>query len=788
MLRHNIKLAFRNFKKDKSTFLINLIGLSTGLACAIMIFMWVNDELSMDKFHKNDDRLFHVMSNIEIPNGMMTWVTTPAPLAAALKKEMPEVKTITSSSGRFGKYSLSLGNVNLNGRGMFVPDNYFQVFSFEMIEGNAEQLFPNKNGIVISEDMATKLFKSSNNAIGKSISYQSPIGKGEAIISGVFENTPQHSSQQFDFLLPYQLFLDNGGDGLHWGNLTVQTYAILQDDVDVSQFNDKIAKFLRPKRDDLKVDIMMQPYSQGYLYGNYENGVVTGGRITYVKLFSLIALFILLIACINFMNLTTANATKKFKEIGVKKTIGADRKTLIFQYLSESLILSFFSLLIAIVLIYFALPSFNLITGKMLSLNLGGTLLFSILGITFFTGILSGSYPAFYLSGFNPVDILKGRMNNSWGELWARKGLVVFQFSLSIILIVSVMVVYQQIAFIQDKKLGFNKDNVIHFPISQMDSLNLERMTAQIKNIPGVVNASSMAGNFINQTAFTDGPFNWKGKTPSDEVGFSFLGVNYDALEMLEFKMVEGRSFSKKFNNEDAKIIFNEAAIKSMGLENPIGETFKLWRNDLEIVGVVKDFHFTALYDKINPFFIILNSPQQMDKMLVKIQAGNEKSTLAELESLYKKSNPNSAFEYQFLDSDYQRMYESESRISTLSKYFAGFAIIISCLGLFGLAAFTAQRRVKEISIRKVLGANPFSIVWLLTFDFTKMVLIAMAIGLPLSYFIARRWLDDFAFSIDLSIWFFVVAGVLTLTIAWLTISLQTVKAASVNPSDNLKE
>lgn len=788
MLRHNIKIAFRNFKKDKSTFLINLVGLSTGLACAILIFMWVNDERSVDKFHKNDNHLFRVFSNYDENGQISTEKGLPPLLAKALQKEIPEVKLGASSSSPFSAYGITSNDLYLNATGRFVTDNFFELFSFEMLEGNSNQLFPNKNGIVISESLAKKFYNTTENVLGKIVTYESHRGIVEAKIAGIFKDVPQNSSIQFDYLLSFDLYVENVGMKHIWNNYIAETYVLLHQDVDLNDFNNKIASFITTKQEGAEDVLWVQNFSDAYLQGVYRNGKIAGGRITYVRLFSLIALFILLIACINFMNLSTANATKKFKEVGVKKTIGADRQTLIFQYLSESMILSFFSLFIAIGLIYTFLPSFNSITGKELSVAITTSGLVSILGITLLTGFISGSYPAFYLSGFKPASIFKGNIKNSWGELFARKGLVVFQFAISLILIASVVVIYKQIEFIQNKKLGFNRDNIVHFQFNDTEAISQDVFISEVKKIPSVVNASSMWGSFVNDVSDTNGSFNWEGKTPDYDPTFHYVHVNYDLLDMLDVEMLEGRSFDKKYNNEYEKIIFNEAGIKLMGLKNPVGKTFNLWGNDYQIIGVAKDFHFESLYENIQPFFFRLIQKDDADKILVKIKAGEEQNTLAQLENLCKKNHPNLPFEYHFLDTDYQELYQAEQRVATLSKYFAGFAIIISCLGLFGLAAFTSQRRIKEISIRKVLGANPFSIIRLLTLDFTKMVSAAIVIGIPISYFIAKSWLDDFVFRIELSVWFFVLAGLLTLAIAWLTVSLQTMKAARVNPVNNLKE
>jgi len=445
-------------------------------------------------------------------------------------------------------------------------------------------------------------------------------------------------------------------------------------------------------------------------------------------------------------------------------------------------------LLIAISLVYLVLPNFNEITGKEIELSFSPYVISSIVGITLLTGVFSGSYPAFYLTSINPATIFKGNIKNSLGELWARKGLVVFQFSISIILIVSVLVVYKQIEFIQNKKLGYNKENIIHFPFDETETVSQDAFISELKNISGVENASSMWGSFVGQNSTTNGTFNFEGMDPDKIYTFNHFAGNYDLLEMFDVEMLEGRTFSKQFNNENRKILFNEAGIDLIGLENPVGKTFNLWGTDYEIAGIIKDFHYESLYSKIEPFFCRLVNENEASRIVVKIQEGQEKSTLAQIEAFYKKTAVGIPFDYQFLDEDYHTMYEAENRVSVLSKYFAGFAIIISCLGLFGLAAFTAQRRLKEISVRKVLGANRFSIVQLLTLDFTKMVLVAILIGLPLSYFMVNKWLQNFEFHFDLSIWYFLIAGLIVIAIAWLTVGIQTLKAANVNPTTNLKE
>ena len=488
------------------------------------------------------------------------------------------------------------------------------------------------------------------------------------------------------------------------------------------------------------------------------------------------------------MNLSTARASRRIKEVGVKKAIGARRTALVYQYLGESLSIAFLSLLVSLLLVSLFLPQFNSITEKQLTLPWGVPLVLSLLGVVLFTGLMAGSYPALYLSGFNPATVLKGKLNTGIGEVWTRKGLVVFQFTLSVILIVSVWVVYQQIEFVQSQNLGYEKDNILLFVREGQlrEEEKLETFLAEISNVPGVVAASSTGHDMTGHNGGTYG-VEWPGKDPDDRTEFERVAVNYDMIEMLDIKMKEGRPFSKDFSTETAKIIFNEAAIEFMGLTDPVGKTVQLWDRDMEIIGVTKNFHFESFHEVVKPLFFYLN-PQHTDYAMVKIAAGREQEALAELQQMQGKFNPGFSLDYWFLDQDYQALYAAEQRVSSLSKYFAGIAILISCLGLFGLAAFTAERRLKEIGIRKILGSSDFDIVRLLSGDFTKMVLAAIAIALPISYFAAQRWLQNFAFHIDLQWWYFAGAGLLALLIAWLTVGLQTFRAAKVNPVECLKD
>ena len=788
MLKHNFKIAFRNLKKDKSTFLINLIGLSTGLACTLLIYFWVMSERSVDKFHEHQDNLYQVVQNVQFNNNdILTWEWTPGLLAKALKDEMPEVEMSTSTMAPRGTGVISNGEKNFKVNDQFVSDEFFDVFTFPLLEGDKNEVLKNKNSVVLSEDLALKLFQTTDNVIGKTISWDRnvPTLDGDYLVTGIVKNCPTNSTMQFDLLFSYERFFDWKPEVFEWKNSEPYTFVVFKEGTDVAAFDKKIKNFINQKTDLAEGKLFSRKYDSNYLFGKYENGIQQGGRILYVRLFSLIALFILIIACINFMNLSTAKATRRMKEVGIKKTIGANRKMLVAQYLSESILITSFSVLVALALVKIILPQFNEITGKELSLHFDVKLLLYILGTTLATGFFAGSYPALYLSKFKPVNILKGKLNQSFGEIWARKGLVVFQFTMSLILIVAVIVVFQQIQFIQAKNLGYEKDNII--VIQKEGTLEQQTPTflAELKNIPSVVNASTIDGNLMDDYGYTSG-IHFEGEDIDNPTRFAVMITGVDIIETLGLEILEGRGFSKDFSNEEGKYIFNEAAIKAMGMKNPIGKKVQRRQRDREIIGVVKDFHFESLYEKVKP--CVLRIGTYGDNIVVKMRAGQEQQTLAQVENVYKKFNPTLPFEFRFLDENYQQLYAAEHRVATLSKYFAGMAILISCLGLFGLAAFSAQRRMKEISIRKVLGASVFSIVSLLSSDFMKMIGVALLIGLPLSYLVARQWLDSFAFRRDLSIWAFAISGILLLVIAWLTVGMQTVKAASVNPVNNLKE
>lgn len=787
MFGHHLLLIYRNFKRYKGSFFINLMGLSTGISCALLIYLWVNDEIKMDRFHH--ERLYQVMENENITDGVNTVEGTPGILAEAMVKEMPEVESAVTVSPTYwlGRSSVSANNQPaVKAAGKFAGADFFKIFSYPLLVGKANQVLKDKKTVVISEGLALKLFRSTD-VVGKEFLWRNADMKNDnhALISGVFKNIPKNSSDHFDFLVSLDVFYAAAPNYLKWGNNGPNTVFILKKGADPVYFNTKIKGFLKTKGQ-TNVSLFIRPYADSYLYNKFENGKVAGGRIDYVKLFSLIALFILLIACINFMNLSTAKASRRLKEVGVKKVMGAQRGALIFQYLAESMLLTIMAVFVSLLVVELLLPQFNTIVDKQLSLHYSSSLIFSLLGITVFTGLVSGSYPAFYLSGLKPALALKGRLNLTRGALWTRQGLVVFQFTLSVILIVAVLVIYKQIAYIQHKNQGYQRDNVIYFEAAGKFRNNINFAIDAIKKIPGVINASSIDRELLGDLNYTFGDFHWEGRDPKEVIKFQRADVNSGLFETLGIKMAEGRSFSDKFGADTSKIIVNEAGIKVMRLKNPLGKIFNVWGTDYEIIGVIKDFHFESLHQTIKPMFFKYR-PQYTNRIMVNLSSDKLKEVIDGIHKMNSTYNPGFNMDIKFLDQDFQAQYAAESRVALLSRYFAAVAVLISCLGLFGLATFTAERRLKEIGIRKVLGASAFQVVYTLSKDFTKPVVAAIFIAIPVSYVLTRQWLNSFAYRIELQLWYFVAAGLLALVISLVTVLAQALKAANVNPVQCLK-
>ena len=791
MIKSYFKIAWRNLLKDRQFTLLNLLGLSVGLACALLIGLWVADELSMEKYNANDARLYQVRVSHMVDNGIQTGQYTPGILGKALKAEIPEIEDASSvlPASWFNPGGIvSLGDKKLKAKPQYVDSNFFNIFTCPVVQGDRRQLFVDKQGVFVSSAFAKTMFGNTDNIIGKRIHYDEYEFTGDFVIRGVYEPNPANATEQFDVLFNYAIALEKRPGLNEWGNMDPHTFVLLRPGVNVAALNKKIAGFIPRKAGKANdASISLTRFSDRYLYDRYENGVQSGGRIVYVRFFTLLAIFILVIACINFMNLSTAKAAYRAKEVGIKKVVGAGRPALILQYLGESLLLSLLSLGVGVVIMYLLLPVFNEITGKQLTLHFSPGTVFAVLGMTIVTGLIAGSYPAFYLSGFRPVAVLKGTVRTSLGELWARKGLVVFQFTLSVIFIAGVLVVYRQITYIQSRDLGYNRNNVINFEIPlDRDSAKLSAAAAfvsELRNLPGVVNAAGYSHTLMGDHGEIGG-LQWAGKPANLTMDFGNIEVGYNFLETAGIKLIAGRNFSQNAN-ADHEIIMNETAIKAMGLKNPIGTVVRFWDEKREIVGVAADFNFESLYEPVKPAFF--RSYIVGPSVMVRLKAGNEEQTIARVKAAYTRFNPGMTFEYKFLDEDYARWYASEIRVGLLSRYFAGLAILISCLGLFGLAAFTAQKRKKEIGIRKVVGASTARVAYLLGKEFLILVLVSLAIAFPLVALGMHKWLNEFAYRAPIGLEIFWITAFAALAITLLTISFQAIKAASANPAESLR-
>ena len=788
MLRHHLLSFFRNIKRNKGTFLINLTGLSTGLACVLLVYLWVNNELGVDIFHEKGGRLHQVMVNYPTDQGIETEESLPFPLVGALDEKMPEVEyAVPVGSVHYPiDGMLSSGGKGVKCNGLFAGKDYFHTFSYDLVQGSKNLILADKNGIALSEGLAIKLFGTIQDVVGKPVDLKSPRLDGTFHVSGVFKDPPPNSTAQFDVLFNFEVLLESDRWANGWNAAPAEIYLVLKKGTDLGHFNGKIESFLETRNPSEKSTLFIRQYSKKYLYGPYENGRPTKARLVYVRVFVLIGLFILLIACINFINLSTAQASRKMKEVGVKKVIGASRKQLILQFMGQSALMSALSIMVGIAIAIVLLPRFNEITGKALDFQIGADVILWVVCIALFTGFVSGIYPAFYLSGFRPTTVLKGSRNTAFGEQWVRKGLVIFQFALSVVFIVFVLVINQQIEFILTKDLGYARENIVHFKMNKKYGYDLETFMSELRNIPGVVDATNISGGSIVENSGEGSGFSWEGHTPEQNTLYPRPNVGYGFFETLGIEVIEGRTFSRDHGDEASNLIVNKAAAEMIGTNDIIGKTITDGDMKKQIIGVVENFNIKSLRDKMEPCFIRF-LPSGSDVM-VRLGAGQEKVAIGKLGELYKEFHPGYPFEFSFLDNEYGALYVSETRMASLLKYLTGLAILISCMGVFGLATFTAMRRKKEISIRKVFGQTSAQVAAMLSSEFAKLVLISILIALPVAYMLVDKWLSGFAYRIPLQSWYFLGAGAIALTMAMLTVGGQTLLAANKNPVNTLRE
>jgi putative ABC transport system permease protein len=784
MLINNLRLAWRNIFKNRVFSTINIMGLAFSLTCSLLILLWVSDERRIDAFHQHDKNLYTVFERQYFDGQVNGTYGTPGLLAEEVKLKFPEVQFATS----MGWNELSSFEANgkiLKESGNFASPDFFTMFSYSLIEGDASTALSQPSNIAISRTMATRFFGSVEDAIGEQMRYKN---HKDVLVTAVFEDISLQSSKKFDFILPWGVFLESNGWAADWGNNGPSTYLSLYPGTNIEAFRDKIKSFIElyNKQENFKIELDVQPYNEMYLHSHFKNGELAGGRIQYVVLFSVVAVFILLIACINFMNLSTARSIKRAKEVGIRKVVGAMRWVLIRQFIGESMLTIVIAFVVALLIVALILPVFNEITHKQIALPLPSlSFWLSVLGLAAFTGFISGSYPALYLSSFQPARVLKGLPKFASGSLWFRKGLVVFQFSTSIILIVGTIVVSQQVHYVQSINLGFDRENLIYIPLEGDLSKKYSLFKAQALNAPGIGSVTKST-NKPTLISGSTGSVLWEGKDPNSRVQFTFNAIGYDFMQTLKLELVQGRDFSHEFASDTSGYIINETALKILEYPDPIGMPLTFWGNKGIIVGVVKDFHFNSLHEPIEPMMFYLGEELGYGSMLVRTEPGKTKAALTSLEKICKELNPHFPFTYQFSDDEYQKFYRSEEIVAKLSTAFAFLGIFVSCLGLLGLSLLTTEQRAHEIGVRKVLGASVHSLFHLLTKDLLMLVSIALLVALPLAWWVADQWLNDYAYRIKLTAGLFVITGLIVLLIALVAISAQTIKALLVNPLNSL--
>jgi putative ABC transport system permease protein len=791
MLKNYVKIAIRNIKKHKGYSFINISGLAVGMACCILILLWVKDELSYDQFHENADRIYRVTEHQYNSSGdYFPVAVTPWPLAEALKNDFPEI----AESARLRILSgllVSYKDKRIYEKDLVAADpSFLKVFSFPLLEGDRETALTEPNTILITEDAAARYF-GRKDPIGKILTFHNRFNFK---VTGILKDVPHNSHIQFDFLVPFESTLREFGWTDSWGTNNYTTYIQLAENASVQHISDKVSDYLKKHNERTRTKLVLQPLQDIHLrsdygidlYGHTENTAI------YVYAFSVIAMFVLLIACINFMNLSTARSEKRSKEVGLRKVVGASRLNIISQFYGESLFLTFVSFVSAILLVYLILPVFNNLSGKLLSFDSmkEPVILLGLIALMLITGVVSGSYPALIQSSFKPVDSIKGigrRASSRSGKSLFRRILVVTQFTLSTMLIVGTLIVHNQIHYMLDKDLGYEKESMIYFikranVRSQYDAFKSELLSDP--NITEVTTSSDVPTYTVHSTS----GFSWEGKDPEINFLIHQFSVDFDYIKTFNMKIIAGRDFSKEFpvDASTQSFIVNETVVRAMALENPVGSKFTLYRNSGQIIGVVEDFHFKSLQKEIEPLVLRIE-PQRDSYVFVKFMSGKAKEAIASITRVYNSFNPEFPLQYKFLDEEIERLYNSVQKTKTIFNYFTFIAIFISCLGLYGLASYMAQQKTKEIGIRKVLGASILNIVTNFSKEFTLLVCVANAIAWPLAYFAMNTWLHNFAYRIKMDPFLFIYAGLVSTLLGLLTVSYHTMKSALANPVNSIR-
>jgi ABC-type antimicrobial peptide transport system permease subunit len=781
MLKNYLKIALRNFVKHRSFSFINISGLAIGMACCMLILLWVQDELNYEKFNENIDDIFCVANySTDTPN--VLGATIPAPLIPYLKEKYAEIKHASRFRGSGRRLFSYDGNNVFEDKGGFADPELFDIFSFEAVLNDPKTALMDPNTIILTQSMAERYF-GSEDPLGKTIKLES---RYVFSVGAIIEDIPRNSSVQFDYLIPFENFgkFDNV-EMNNWGRYESYVgFVILNDNVNHEIFSDKIAGAIVENVPDTHFRLKLYPYKNLRLFG-----LNNDGTLKFVLIFSAIAILMLLIACINFVNLTTAQAGKRAKEIGLRKVIGASKSSIRRQVYSELVAIVTIAFVIALVLVYLFLPRLNALSDKSLTLSLAGSLglLLLMLGIAFVTLIISGTYPAFYLSAFSPVKILKSATSTRSGSSSLRKVLVIAQFTISIILIVSTIVITRQMIYIKNKELGFDKEHLVYMDLLGNLKARYDTIKNELLKNPNI-NSVTVAQSLPNIVGNFAGGLDWEGRPADVRGGMNFIAVEKDYFDTVGIEFLEGETFKTAPDNQLLReFIINEKAIELMKIENPVGKSFKMWDRDPgRIIGIVKNVHNAPLHQEIRPAFYV-QFPYFYNYLIINMKSENIQNTIGFIRDVHKKLNPNYPFEFHFMDENIDRFYQTERQINILISYFTVLAIFISCLGLFGLSLFMAEQRIKEIGIRKTLGATVSNIVGLMSKDFLVLVGVANLIAWPVSYFIMSKWLQNFTYRVDIGLWMFAMAAAMALVIALITISFQTIKAAISNPVDSLR-
>ncbi len=782
MILNYIKIAFRSLRKNKGYSLLNIFGLAIGITCASLIFLWVEDEMSFNTSFEKQDEVYYVPTNQQYEGEWRTFYSTPGPLAKALKDEVPGIVRSAKTSSYDLLFTIGDNSINRNGR--YSDADIFEIFNLSFIEGDAKSAFENPEGIVLTKSTAQELFGENIKALGIVIRVNTT---DNYVVTGIIEDLPKNVTFGFDWLAPFERYQKDEPWMLEYGNNFADTFVELSPEANFETVDARVRTLIKEKSGSDGGDYaFLHTIKNWHLKSKFEGGKVVGGKIEYVRLFSIIALIILLIACINFMNLSTARSEKRANEVGVRKAMGSNRSRLMIQFVTEALMMAFIASMVSVLLLFLLLPQFNLLIEKDLVLGLNSPLhMLVLLGITVVCGVFAGLYPAFYLSSFKPVEVLKGIKVTSGSASFIRKGLVIGQFTVSIVFIISTILVYQQIQHVKNRDLGLDKDQLISMRTNR-EMIDKYSVIKQDLLNTGVVKNSALSNSQLLSGGNNGSGLEWQGGTDTEDVLISFRYVSSEFINTTGMEIIEGRGFSENIAKDSTNTIITESFAKLMGEGSAIGKKIER-ETSYTVIGVVKDYLYGDMYGTSDPV-MFFNFHNYARYLYIKINADNGTSnTLSKIESVMKKNNPAFPFEYTFVDKQFDARFKNEQLVSKLSQIFALLAILISCLGLFGLAAYTAEQRSKEIGVRKVLGASVSGIVKLLSKDFLKLVGIAILIAIPIAWWTMKNWLQNYAYRIEINWWVFIFAGITAILIALATVSFQAIKAALANPVNSLK-